>query len=117
MTLPMQKITKALLISLSILFILLISVRIPCTYADTELEHTALARVLNVLDSLTPLINEAESQQEQHARLQFHYDWLRDDINQIKQGIEQKLKTPCIEPRIIKPLKGDYLELQSKKNK
>ena len=66
---------------------------------------------------MTPLINEAESQQDQYARLQFRYDWLRGDIDQIKQGIEQKLKVPRVQPRTIKPLKGDYLQLASKPRK
>ena len=84
------------------------------SYADTEIENATLARIRNVLNSLTPLINEAEQQQDKNARMQFRYDWLRADINQIKQGLEQKLGNPSIQPRTVTPIKGDYLVLKSK---
>jgi RAQPRD family integrative conjugative element protein len=83
-------------------------------YADTELENAALARVITVLNSLTPLINEAERQQDKNARIQFQYKQLRNDINQIKSGIAEKLQTQTIEPRTIKSIDGDYLVQRSK---
>ena len=46
-------------------------------YADTDLENANLARIRHVLNSLTPLINEAEQQQNNLARVQFRYDWLQ----------------------------------------
>jgi len=83
-------------------------------YADTDLENANLARIKHVLDSLTPLINEAEQQQNKLARVQFRYDWLRKDIKDIKNGIDEKLKQLPIEPRNVMPLQGDYLTYQHK---
>lgn len=77
--------------------------------ADTDLENAALARVITVLNLLTPLINEAERQQDKNTRVQFQYNQLRQDINQIKTGIAEKLQTQTIEPRAVVAIKGDYL--------
>jgi RAQPRD family integrative conjugative element protein len=79
-------------------------------YADTDLENAALARIVNVLNSVSPLIDEAERQQDKTARVQFQYQALRADINKIKTGIEQKLQTTSIEPRVVLPIQGDYLK-------
>lgn len=98
----------------SVALFLLLGAHLPLAYADTELENTSLARIRNILNSLTPLINEAELQQDKSMRVQFRYEWLRSDINQIKQGIDQKLNTPSVQPRVIQPIKGDYLTLKSK---
>lgn len=81
----------------------------PSLAADTDLENAALARIIAVLNSLTPLINSAEEQQDKTTRVQFHYEILRNDIDKIKQGITQKLQPEPIEPRTIDPIQGDYL--------
>jgi RAQPRD family integrative conjugative element protein len=78
-------------------------------YADTELENAALTRIVTVLNSLTPLINEAISQQDKTTRVQFQYDALQADINKIKSGIAEKLQVQTIEPRVVTPIQGDYL--------
>lgn len=89
--------------------ILLASLFISNVYADTELENAALSRVITVLNSLTPLIQEAERQQDKSTRVQFQYAALQADINKIKAGIAEKLQTQTIEPRMVAPVDGDYL--------
>jgi RAQPRD family integrative conjugative element protein len=79
-------------------------------YADTDLENTDLARIVNILNSINPLLDEAERQQDKTARVQFQYQALRADLNQIKIGITQKLQTTSIEPRVVMPIQGDYLK-------
>lgn len=97
-----------------------IGVMLFCVYsiaqADTELENAALARVVQVLNSLGPLINEAERQQDQNTHIQFQYDALRSDLNKIKDGIHQKLQPPSVEPRTVAPIEGDYLTLKGKQH-
>jgi RAQPRD family integrative conjugative element protein len=83
-------------------------------YADTDLENAALARIINVLNSASPLIDEAERQQDKTARVQFKYQTLRSDLNKIKTGITQKLQTTSIEPRVVTPIQGDYLKQRGK---
>lgn len=79
------------------------------SHADTELENASLARIITVLNSLTPLIQEAQRQQDKSARVQFQYSTLQSDINKIKAGIAEKLQTQTIEPRTVAPVQGDYL--------
>jgi len=93
-----------------IILSVIMAVFINPVYADTDLENEDLARIKQVLNSLTPLINEAEQEQNKSARIQFQYDWLRSDINQIKQGIDQKIKASPLEPRRVTPLYGDYIQ-------
>lgn len=85
----------------------------PC-YADSELENASLARIVNVLNSLNPLIDEAQRQQDKNTRVQFQYDVLKNDLLKIKAGINAKLKQVSIEPRVVTPLQGDYLTFHGK---
>ncbi len=89
------------------------SVTITPVHADTESENAALATVVNVLNSLTTIINEAQRQQDKNTRIQFQYDALRTDINKIKNGIGERLQSSTLEPRIILPLNGDYVQLKN----
>jgi RAQPRD family integrative conjugative element protein len=88
--------------------------QMPSISADTDLENTDLARIVNVLNSLNPLIDEAERQQDKNARVIFQYDALRSDLNKIKVGIAQKLQTTSIEPREVVSIDGDYLKQRGK---
>ena len=101
---------KSIAVSMCLLSLLLT----PIVQADEAMENDALARVQKILDSLTPLINQAEQQKDTQVREQFNYDVLREDINKIKQGINEKLQSVPIQPRTVTPLRGDYLQLKSK---
>ena len=101
---------KSIAMSLCLLSLILI----PMAHADEAMENDALARIQKVLNSLTPLINQADQQKDTQAREQFNYDALRDDIQKIKQGINEKLQTVPVQPRTVTPLQGDYLQLKSK---
>jgi RAQPRD family integrative conjugative element protein len=76
--------------------------------ADAEGERSALARVIHELHAIQPLIKEAESQANPDARVRFQYDWLRQDLDRIRLGIQEHIDTPRAEPRTFPPLRGDY---------
>ena len=76
--------------------------------ADTVAERTALAKIVHELDAIDPLIQQARSQADLDARIQFQYDWLALDIQRIRSGIEEHLLAPQTQPRHFPPLKGDY---------
>jgi RAQPRD family integrative conjugative element protein len=80
-----------------------------CANADTDLENEDLIRIIQVLNSLTPIIDEAKLQQDKNTRIQFQYDRLQSDIQKIKAGIEEKLHKTTMEPRVVTPISGDYL--------
>lgn len=80
--------------------------------ADTENEQALLAQIVQKLNALTPLINQAQSQASANSRLIFNYDALRADLDKIKAGINQPLSTNALEPRPVAPLSGDYVALR-----
>ncbi len=80
----------------------------PALLADSNAERESLARILHELTVIEPLIKKAESQSEKPVRIQFRYDWLRQDLKQIKDGIQLHLDSPRSTPRTYPPLRGDY---------
>jgi len=76
--------------------------------ADADGERAALARIAHEIEALQPLIDEAAAQADPDARIRFQYDWLRQDLDRIRLGIEAHIDTPRAEPRSFPPLRGDY---------
>jgi RAQPRD family integrative conjugative element protein len=76
--------------------------------ADADGERAVLARVDHELKSIEPLIREAESQANPDSRIRFRYDWLRQDLSRVRQGIQAHIDAPRSEPRTFPPLRGDY---------
>ena len=77
-------------------------------FADVDGERDALARIVHEIEALEPLIRTAESQAEPDARIRFRYDWLRQDLSRVEQGIRDHIDAPRSEPRSFPPLRGDY---------
>ena len=76
--------------------------------ADADGEREALARITHELHSIESLISEAASQANPDARIHFQYDWLRQDLDRIRLGIQEHIDAPRAEPRTFPPLRGDY---------
>lgn len=93
----------------AILLLLTVLIPLSIVHADSETENIELLRIINILNSVSPLIDEAQRQQDKSARVQFEYEALRGDLTKIKTGIQEKLNTPSIEPRKATPIQGDYL--------
>jgi RAQPRD family integrative conjugative element protein len=81
---------------------------LPAASADADAEREALARLAHEMESLEPLVRQAESQAEPDVRIRFRYEWLRHDLARVRQGIEGHLSAPRSEPRTFPPLRGDY---------
>jgi RAQPRD family integrative conjugative element protein len=77
-------------------------------FADTSAEREALARLIHEIEALAPLIETAESQANPDTRIRFRYDWLRQDLERIRAGIQEHIDAPRAEPRTFPPLRGDY---------
>jgi len=94
----------------SLLFIGLtwISLFCPSTHADGDAEREALARLVHEIEVLQTLIDRAEQAADADARVHFRYDWLRQDLKRVREGIQEHIETPRNEPRSVKPLRGDY---------
>ena len=76
--------------------------------ADADGERAALARITHELQAIRPLIDQAASQANPDARIRFQYEWLRQDIDRIRLGIQAHIDAPRSEPRTFPPLRGDY---------
>ena len=96
-----QTIRTLLLIGVS--FIALQSV-----LADANSERDALTRLVHALESLEPLIVEASRAADPDARIRFQYDWLRDDLETVRSGIEAHIDAAAAEPHPTPTLRGDY---------
>ena len=66
----------------------------PTAFADADAEREALAKVIHELNALDSLIKRAEANAEQDSRIRFRYDWLRQDLKQIKDGIQSHIDSP-----------------------
>ncbi len=80
----------------------------PVAFADTDAEREALAKIIHELNALETLINRAEVNADRDSRIRFRYDWLRQDLKQIKEGIQSHIDSPRAQPRSFPPLRGDY---------
>ena len=76
--------------------------------ADTGAERDALAKVIHDLNALEAAIKQAEANANPDSRIRFRYDWLRQDLKQIKEGIQAHIDSPRAQPRSFPPLRGDY---------
>ena len=77
-------------------------------FADADAERETLARLVNEINALEPLIAEAEAQAPSAVRVKFNYLWLRQDLAKMRSGVEEHLDAPRAEPRSVPPLRGDY---------
>ena len=80
----------------------------PLAHGDAEAERESLARIIHELEVLEPLLAEAEAAADPDARIRFRYDWLKKDLERIRQGIQEHIDAPRTEPRAVEPLRGDY---------
>lgn len=80
----------------------------PVAFADARAEREALAKIIHELNTLESLIEHAEANAEQDSRIRFGYDWLRQDLKPVRDGIQSHIDSPRAQPRSFPPLGGDY---------
>jgi RAQPRD family integrative conjugative element protein len=108
-------------------FLVLTALPLYMAQATCEKENQYLVQVLNQLDAMLPLITAAEREQPNDLRIRFHYtqyrdangklhNGLKDDIQTIRRGIEEKLNSTSNTARTLLPIEGDYVSYPNKKN-
>ncbi len=80
----------------------------PYALADADGEREVLARIIHEIERLEPLLVEAKTAADPDQRIHFHYEWLRKDLERVRQGIQEHINAPRAEPRTVVPLRGDY---------
>lgn len=105
----MQRIILALLFTLSF-----------STKANEEALNQTLVRVINQINAIIPLLDEAKSEIEPNTRMQLHIEsfegadgkthaGLRSDLLSIRNALIEYINKPAIEPKTIKPLALDFI--------
>tara|TARA_R110002167_G_scaffold93474_7_gene250490 strand:- start:3685 stop:4029 length:345 start_codon:yes stop_codon:yes gene_type:complete len=88
--------------------------------ADNAQMKQTMTKIVNQLEMIKPLIDQAQDEQDPHQRVMFHFDsWtdangkrhngLRQDINQIESGVVTGINRASVEPRRFRPINGDYI--------
>ncbi|GEM_PF-1537350 len=106
--------------TLQLLMFVCISIVSIHVLASTDKEKIYLVQMINQLDALKPLAISASKEQEKFQRIQFHYlafqdsdgykhNGILEDINEIKQGIQQRLANITIQPHQFSKIQGDYV--------
>ena len=76
--------------------------------ADSPTEREFLTQVSQEIAQLDSLIKRAERARNPNERLQFRYDWLRKDLQSVREGIESYISEYHLTPRSFPALKGEY---------
>lgn len=87
--------------------------------SDSNLNET-LVRIINQINAIKPLLDEAQSEISPNARVQLHINGfedaqghyhagLRDDLLSIRNGLIDYINQPAIAPRKVKPLALDFV--------
>jgi len=100
--------------------LLMISLTSLTTHASDEALNQTLVRVINQLNEIMPLLDEAKAELEPNARITLHIDafegadgnlheGLRDDLLSIRNALIDYINKPVIAPKTIQPLALDFI--------
>ena len=100
--------------------ILMLSMTCFATHASEEALNQTLVRVINQINAIMPLLDEAETEIEPNTRIQLHIEsfegsdgkshpGLRNDLLVIRNALIDYINKPAIEPKTIKPLALDFI--------
>lgn len=89
-------------------------------HANDEALNQTLVRIINQINAVIPLLDEAKSEIEPNARITLHIDrfegadgkpheGLRDDLLSIRNALIDYINKPVIAPKTIKPLALDFI--------
>ncbi|HCD9500963.1 TPA: hypothetical protein NGH35_002805 [Legionella pneumophila] len=90
------------------------------SHASEEALNQTLVRVINQINAVMPLLDEAQSEIEPNTRIQLHIEsfegadgkthaGLRNDLLAIRNALINYINKPAIEPKTIKPLSLDFI--------
>ena len=90
------------------------------SHASEEALNQTLVRVINQINAVMPLLDEAQNEIEPNTRIQLHIEsfegadgkthaGLRNDLLAIRNALIDYINKPAIEPKTIKPLSLDFI--------
>lgn len=100
--------------------LMLISITSITSHANDEALNQTLVRIINQINAVMPLLDEAKTEIEPNARIALHIDafegadgkmraGLRDDLLSIRNALIDYINKPVIAPKTIKPLALDFI--------
>ncbi|MDW9178623.1 hypothetical protein SE948_03060 [Legionella pneumophila] len=102
-------------------FLLVLLLSLPLTiHASEDALNQTLVRVINQMNAILPLLDEAQTEIEPNTRIQLHIEnfegsdgithaGLRADLLSIRNALIDYINKPAIEPKTIKPLALDFI--------
>lgn len=90
------------------------------SWANNPDLNETLVRIINQINAITPLLDEAQTQITPNTRIQLqiegfedaqgqHHAGLREDLINIRNGLIDYINQPIIAPRKIKTLEMDFV--------
>ena len=79
----------------------------PAHAGDEESERANLARIESELAQVQQMVAAASRDAPPAQRVNFRYEWLLNDLDIMRRGIQQHMHAPR-QPRPVEPLRGDY---------
>ncbi|MGQ3890142.1 hypothetical protein ACQUW5_14070 [Legionella sp. CNM-1927-20] len=90
------------------------------SFAQNDALNETLVRLINQINAMMPLLDEAKDEQEPHARITLHIErftdregrvhaGVREDLLAIRNSLIEFINEPAIAPKTIKPLALDYI--------
>lgn len=90
------------------------------TWANNPDLNETLVRIINQINAIMPLLDEAQTQINPNARIQLQIEsfedtqgqphaGLREDLLSIRNGLIDYINQPIVAPRKIKPLELDFV--------
>ena len=87
---------------------------------ETEM-NKVLVQIINQINAIMPLIEEAKNVQPENTRIKFNLEkfknnkgedsnGIREDLLEIKNGIVEYINKPDLAPKTIKSLEFDFVE-------
>lgn len=89
-------------------------------HANNANLNETLVRIINQINAIMPLLDEAQTELNSNARIQLHiesfkdneghhFSGVREDLLMIRNGLIDYINQPAIAPRKIKPLNNDFV--------
>ncbi|CCD08958.1 TPA: hypothetical protein ACW6D3_002639 [Legionella pneumophila] len=102
-----------------LLLLLILSLPMASHASDDALNQT-LVRIINQINAIMPLLDEAKTEIEPNTRIELHIEHfegsdgkthpgLRTDLLSIRNALIDYINKPAIEPKTIKPLALDFI--------
>lgn len=89
-------------------------------HADEAALNQTLVRIIQQINALMPLLDEAQTEIPPNTRITLHIDsfegedgnmhlGLRDDLLSIRTALIEYINQPALEPKTIEPLEHDFI--------